>query len=112
MRWQQGRRSTNVEDRRGMGPLLVGGGGIGAVILTVLYLLLGGDPSTVIQSEQPPPATAAGGTDQMSEFVSAVLADTEDTWRELYPQTFGGNYEEPKLVLFTGAAQSACGFAQ
>ncbi|HEY5610267.1 MAG TPA: neutral zinc metallopeptidase [Thermoanaerobaculia bacterium] len=112
MRWQQGRRSTNVEDRRGMGPMLLGGGGIGAVIIAVLFVLLGGDPNAVIPTEQPAASTTAPANDEMSQFVSAVLADTEDTWRQLYPRNFGGDYTEPRLVLFTGAAQSACGFAQ
>jgi len=65
---------------------------------------------------QPAPANAgapgAPAQDQMSQFVSVVLADTEDTWSAIFKQKFGRDYEDPKLVLFTGAVQSACGIAQ
>lgn len=125
MDWEKGRRSTNVEDRRGMrvsGPVV--GGGIGTILLALLVTFLGGDPSIVLDQanspdRRPVPETSqteAPGTpnsptrDQMSEFVSVVLADTEDTWNELFQQS-GGNYVEPKLVLFSNAVESACGYA-
>jgi predicted metalloprotease len=121
MRWQGGRRSTNVEDMRGSRvPMMVGGGGIGAVILALIALALGVDPGAVLQgggSEAGAPAAypgdtvAAGEGDEASDFVRVVLADTEDTWAELFRQ-MGDRYQDPKLVLFTGAVQSACGFAQ
>jgi predicted metalloprotease len=101
-------------------PMMVGGGGIGAVILALIALALGVDPGAVLQgggSEANTPAAypgdtaAAGASDEASDFVRVVLADTEDTWAELFRQ-MGDQYQDPKLVLFTGAVQSACGFAQ
>lgn len=119
MRWQLGRRSTNVEDRRGMGVSApVVGGGIGAILLSLLVAFLGGDPSIVldqINQQSDRPTTSAprnpGGNDQMADFVSVVLADTEDTWREVFRQN-GSTYTEPKLVIYSDAVQSACGFAR
>ena len=119
MRWQDGRRSDNVEDRRGskVGRSVVGGG-VGTVILVLVAMYFGVDPSFLLNmasTDTGRPAvtgSAARPADEnkMAEFVSVVLADTEDTWRELFRQ--GGNtYQEPKLVLFTGVVQSACGTA-
>jgi uncharacterized protein len=118
MRWEDEQRSDNVEDRRGT---LVSrgmvGGGIGTVVLVLVALYFGIDPSVVLQSVQdsaPPAATQQqrpAGKDPMVDFVSVVLADTEKTWHGVFRQ-YGRTYEEPKLVLFTGAVQSACGFAQ
>ena len=118
MRWGSGRRSDNVEDRRGLGvtPRLAGGG-LGAIVIVVLALLFGVDPRMLTQmlpTETPAPAPGparTGQQDPMADFVSVVLADTEDTWDELFRRG-GATYQEPKLVLFSGAAQSACGFAQ
>ncbi|MFN6565461.1 MAG: neutral zinc metallopeptidase [Nostoc sp. ChiSLP01] len=121
MRWQLGRRSTNVEDRRGTNvsaPLV--GGGIGAALISLVVFLLGGDPS-VIWEQNPtsndnpvtnsPQSTNSNPQDQMADFVSVVLADTEDTWSELFRQN-GRTYVEPKLVLYSNAVQSACGFTR
>jgi predicted metalloprotease len=117
MRWEDKERSENVEDRRGMrvsrGMM---GGGIGTVILVLAALYFGVDPSVILQSVPvtgPPAVTQQQkpGPDPMREFVSVVLADTEKTWHEVF-RRYGKTYEEPKLVLFTGAVQSACGFAQ
>jgi uncharacterized protein len=118
MRWEDEQRSDNVEDRRGM-PVSRGmvGGGIGTVILVLVALYFGIDPSVILQSASdsgPPAATQQqrpAGKDPMVDFVSVVLADTEKTWHGVFRQ-YGRTYEEPKLVLFTGAVQSACGFAQ
>jgi predicted metalloprotease len=118
MRWQTGRRSGNVEDRRGMGvsPRMAGGG-LGAIVIIVLALLFGVDPRMLTQmmpTETSVPASGPaqpGQRDEMSEFVSVVLADTEDTWNELFRRG-GETYREPTLVLFSGAVESACGFAQ
>lgn len=122
MRWQGGRRSSNVEDRRGM-PVRGGivGGGIGTVIVALaLAYFLGVDPSVILQNapldstpvpQGPAPPPPAAGEDPQADFVSVVLADTEDTWTTLFRQA-GAEYEVPKLVLFSGAVQSACGFAQ
>ncbi len=119
MKWEFGRRSSNVEDRRGMpvGPAVVGGG-IGTILLAIVVTLLGGDPSVIL--DQAPPSTsnrpttqapAPPANDQMANFVSVVLADTEDTWSALFRQ-MGATYRDPKLVLFSGATQSACGYAK
>ena len=118
MRWGSGRRSDNVEDRRGLGvtPRLAGGG-LGAIVIVVLALLFGVDPRMLTQmlpTETPAPAPGparTGQQDPLADFVSVVLADTEDTWNDLFRRG-GATYQEPKLVLFSGAAQSACGFAQ
>ncbi len=121
MRWEFGRRSSNVEDRRGggiSGPVV--GGGIGAIVLSVIIALLGGDPS-VILDQQPAPSDrtrtdspqtqGSAANDRMADFVSVVLADTEDTWQSLFRQT-GETYVEPKLVLYSRAVESACGYAR
>ena len=119
MRWGDGRESDNVEDRRGMS--LGGGfagGGIGVAVLALAAWFFGIDPSLVFSllgqgspTQQSGPAPAPPKDDQMARFVGVVLADTEDTWRELFRQA-GGQYRDPKLVLFTGAINSACGHAQ
>jgi len=118
MRWESGRTSDNVEDRRGMRMSTgVVGGGLGTVVLIVLALIFGVDPRVLLQSAgtqssvQQPSASAPPENDPMARFVSVVLADTEDTWGALFRQA-GAQYENPKLVLFSGAVQSACGFAQ
>ncbi|HIK30779.1 MAG TPA: neutral zinc metallopeptidase [Oscillatoriales cyanobacterium M59_W2019_021] len=118
MRWQLGRRSDNVEDRRGRGgagPVVVSGG-IGTIILAVIVTLLGGDPRMVFQEGAPsqnsaPSASRSPEEEKLADFVSVVLADTEDTWNGLFRQ-MGGNYQEPTLVLFSGSVDSACGYAQ
>jgi len=117
MRWGDKERSENVEDRRGMNVSRgMVGGGIGTVILVLAALYFGVDPTVILQSVPvtgPPAVTQQQkpGADPMREFVSVVLADTEKTWHEVFRRQ-GKTYEEPKLVLFTGAVQSACGFAQ
>lgn len=118
MRWGAGRRSENVEDRRGM-PISRGivGGGIGTIILVVAALYFGIDPTVILQ-QMPNGGTPAvttqqhqkPGADPMAEFVSVVLADTEDTWKDIF-RRYGRTYQEPTLVLFTDAVQSACGLA-
>lgn len=116
MRWQGGRRSANIQDRRGRGAAMVGGG-IGAVVLTLIAIVLGVDPSQLATggpaTEQVPTAEpgAFTGMDEEADFIAVVLADTEDTWHELFARD-GAQYREPELVLFTDAVGSACGFAQ
>jgi len=117
VRWMGGRQSENVEDRRGLGVPLVAGGGLGTIVLIVLALFFGLDPSVILQGgdgppvpqQQAPSASSAGG-DQMRDFVATVLADTEDTWHELFRE-MDREYREPRLVLFNTAVQSACGVA-
>lgn len=118
MRWQGRRKSDNVEDRRGIsGRGLAVGGGLGGVVVVILYLLLGGNPGEITQSLQldQPYATGAGQPlserdKEIGEFVSVVLAGIEDVWRAEF-QKMGRTYVEPKLVLFSGQVDSACGFA-
>jgi predicted metalloprotease len=120
MRWQGRRQSGNVEDRRrssGRGLAIGGGiGGVGGIVILVLYLLLGGNPSEITQSLQGEGAVApteAGELSQeqreMGEFVSVVLADIEDVWNRQFQQ-LGSDYREPRLVLFSGQVESACGY--
>ena len=122
MRWQMGRRSDNIEDQRGapVGRGAAVGGGIGTLVLVLLAMYFGVDPSVILQSTDPGGPTPAprvqqqqraAGDDQLKDFVSVILADTEDTWGELF-QRMGREYQRPHLVLFSGAVQSACGFAE
>ena len=122
MKWQGRRQSGNVEDRRRMGGRGIAvGGGLGGVVLIVLYLLLGGDPATLVQSLQGGTSTeitSGTGADreltahqkEMGDFVSVVLADTEDIWGARFKE-MGRTYRQPKLVLFTGQVESSCGAA-
>jgi len=122
MRWQGRRQSDNVEDRRGMpGRRLAVGGGLGTVVVLLVVMLLGGDPQALLQQMQPPAggpaAEQAAGPQQVDpaeqplrDFVAVVLADTEDVWNELFAKQVGDKYREPKLVLYTGQVESACGF--
>jgi uncharacterized protein len=119
MRIEDERQSENVEDRRGSGMpggRLVGGG-IGTIALVLVAMYFGVDPRLVLQGVQmasgPAEQQSSGGpppADQepARKFVGAVLADTEDTWGAIFQQ-MGRSYENPKLVLFTGATQTACG---
>ncbi len=117
MRWEGGRRSGNIEDRRGMRvPGGIAGGGIGVVVIALIALFFGVDPRVILQDTGPSPAQQSGGPvdpalDGIKDFVSVVLADTEDTWSTIF-QRGGARYQMPNLVLFSGAVQSACGFAQ
>lgn len=109
-------RSSNVEDRRGMGGMAVGGG-IGAVVLALVAMLLGVDPGAIgggggaAPDQSAPNGQAPPADDAAADTISQVLRSTEVTWERNFQQ-LGRQYEEPRLVLFSGAAQSACGFAQ
>ena len=119
MRWREGRRSENVEDQRGSGVRKGAiGGGIGILIILAIGLLTGADPGALINSI----ATESGSLDntpvvltaaenESADFVSVVLADTEDTWQSIFRQN-GQVYRQPRLVLFKGSVDSACGFAE
>jgi len=119
MKWQGRRQSDNVEDRRGISGrgMAVGGvGGLG-IVIAILYFLLGGNPADIPQTMQvdPPAATGAGeplsAKDiEMGNLVSTVLASIEDVWRERF-RAEGNTYVAPKLVLFSGQVNSACGYA-
>ncbi len=116
MKWQGGRRSSNVDDRRGMsgGKLVLGGGVIGVVVLLV-SLFTGTDLTQLLNQV---PTTQQGGQQvelseadkEMGELVSVVFGYTEDVWHEIFIEN-KMEYREPKLVLFTDAVQSACGGA-
>lgn len=118
MRWQGRRQSGNVEDRRGSSRGgLVAGGGIGAIVIAVIIYFLGGDPSQVLdmQQQQAGPQQELSPQQQAAEaeadsLVRVVLAETEDVWNKQFAQ-MNRQYEEPKLVLFSGMVQSACGGA-
>lgn len=119
MRWQDLRRSSNVDDRRGMsGGGKVALGGFGVVIVVILGLLTGQDPGEILsnlqgtQTEQQVGERPAGPRpdDQMADFVGAVLGSTEDVWGKIYADN-GGRYQPPSLQIFDNVSQSACGGA-
>lgn len=113
MRWKGREQSGNVEDRRGAGKI-VGGVGVGSVIIMLVVYLLGGDPSQIPQEQtgrEETATTQSGTQDEMSEFVSVVLKDTEDIWSKIFREYYGREYVKPTLVLFTEATRSGCGFA-
>ncbi|CAN7189334.1 KPN_02809 family neutral zinc metallopeptidase [Aminobacter sp. LjRoot7] len=140
MRWRGRRQSDNVQDTRGqggggglggglgggrlpMGPRMsTGGGGLsGIIILVILFFALracGIDPMQILAGGDGGPVSGGGqvseggapANDEMTQFVSTVLAETEDTWNGIF-QAEGLKYQEPKLVLFSGQVRSACGFA-
>lgn len=127
MRMDNEQESQNVEDRRGArAPMSrgVAGGGIGMVIVLLLALFFGFDPSVLMggggggvqipgsqMTERSAPSQGAAQNDEMRQFIAKVLGSTERTWNEIF-QRNGREYAEPKLVLFSGQVQSACGFAQ
>jgi predicted metalloprotease len=120
MRWEDLRRSGNVEDRRGMRvPGGAAGGGIGTVVIVLLVSWITGvNPMTLFQIagglgdgasapvQQGP--TGAPTNDPQAEFAAVVLGDTEDTWSRVFQES-GQRYQPPTLVLFNDAVQSACG---
>jgi len=140
VRWESGRRSDNIEDRRdddaggfgddgsdGGGRRLGIRGGIGGVLLILVLLGLGVDPRILLnefgsilgqqtsapshQNPAPVRHQKASQEDQLADFVSVVLADTEDTWSAIFRES-GKTYSDPKLVLFRGATRSACGLGE
>jgi len=143
MKWEDGRRSDNVEDQRddesteyqeqnqgrsgGSGIRIGGISGFGAFVLVLVGLYFGIDPSFLLQSGSPDRTQSRNSAksqsvskskqqrktvrnDEMKEFISVVLADTEDVWRDIFEKS-GKHYREPKLVLFSRSVKSACGFA-
>jgi len=113
MLWNSGRRSTNVEDRRGMrfGPSLVGGG-LGSIVLVLIGLFFGIDPRTILDNGPDESAvTSPASNDSTKQFIETVVGYTEDTWTEIFRRE-GRQYQPPKLILFTRAVDSACGFGQ
>lgn len=116
MRWLGRRQSTNIEDRRGAVPRRVVGGGCGTIVIILIVWLLGGNPLELINnmSSSDQSATsnyqATEAENQLVQFVAVVLGDTEDVWNTIFRRE-GKIYREPKLVLYTEAVQSACGFS-
>ena len=124
MRWKGRRVSTNVEDRRGGGGAKAGGISIlGLVVAFVAWKFFGIDPQSAYQATKQVTSHAQSaetkGLDnptpeqqEAMEFVGTVLADTEDTWSQVFQQQLNSQYIPPKLVLFTGVVNSGCGTAQ
>ncbi len=133
MRWQQGRRSRNIEDRRGGGraaPRRKGGSGMGFMMTAALVvggLIFGVNPMTLLNLAGGASGLtggagsltggSAGGVqydasasqdDQAGQFVSSILGYTEDTWTKIFA-SYGAQYKAPKLVLFSKAVSSGCG---
>ena len=132
MRWRGRRQSDNVVDRRGSrgpGRKTVGGGAM--IVLLLVSVFFGEDVSKILglfiggggqhhyetsysnsgYSSQGDATQGGGQQDEASQFVSVVLAETEDTWNTVFAQ-MGKNYQPPKLVLYTGQVSSACGLGQ
>jgi uncharacterized protein len=118
MLWKGRRQSSNVEDRRsmGMGGKTVIGGGIGSIVVILLFALLGGNPGDLMNntltdgSNLNTPMNVSTQEEELADFVSVVLADTEDVWSAEFEKR-GMEYKNPKLVLFSDSVQSACGAA-
>ena len=116
MLWKGRRQSANVEDRRGRSPKVMVGGGIGTIVVILAIYFLGGDPTQLLNnvqiedSQTIAPYQGTAEENELSQFVSVVLADTEDVWAELFRKA-GAEYSYPKLVLYSGSVQSACGFS-
>ena len=123
MKWQGNRQSGNLEDRRGMstkGKLAAGGGVIGVII--VLFQMFGGDLGQtlgpVLEQVNQGQSVSSGETRELTpqeketgEFMSTILAYTEDTWSQIFKENNIGNYQEPTMVLFTDAVRTGCGNA-
>jgi predicted metalloprotease len=113
MQWRGRRGSQNVEDRRAMGGkgVAIGGmGGVAGIVILLLVMFLGGDPSSMINPGTQPSSLTQEQQDELKEFSSVVLADTENVWRAEF-RKMGRTYHEPNLGLFSGYVQSACGTA-
>lgn len=131
MRWRDGKRSSNVEDRRNtstrrhtglsQGKRKAAGGGLGVLLIVLVGSYFGVDLSPLLNglqqsnslgnTQSAAPTAPSGQQDQRADFVSVVLADTEDVWHTLFAQA-GERYQEPGLVLFSNTTSSACGHAQ
>ena len=117
MRWRGERQSSNIEDRRGLTPKVAVGGGLGTLLLIIIALLFGADPRQLLeQVPNNPPSEVQSSRpvnseeENLKQFVSVVLAKSEDVWNDVFRQN-GRQYREPTLVLFSGQVRSACGMA-
>lgn len=123
MKWEGREGSRNIEDRRGMsgGAKAAGGIGAGVIVLALVISLLGGDGQQVLQQaaqqqqqqthQQQRNPNAAKEHEELAQFVSVVLKDTEDVWNRLFPEQLGKRYQAPTLVLFSDRTHSTCGHA-
>src|SRR5262245_28308059 len=124
MRWAGRRGSVNVEDRRGQTPLVRGRmpalGCGGLLLVIVIAVLMGADPREILgllgegaqvgTPAEAPSRPTGSPADELGRFASVVLADTEQTWGSVFGAS-GAHYDEPTLVLFSQAVESACGFS-
>ena len=118
MRWRGERQSTNIEDRRGMsGGKIAVGGGLGTIVILIIALLFGADPRQLLEQVPSNPSSDVQSSrplnqeeENLKQFVSVVLAKSEDVWHDVFRQN-GRQYREPTLVLFTDQVESACGIA-
>lgn len=130
MQWRGREKSRNVEDRRGAsrGKKVGGGIGIGTILIVIFALLMGKNPGDLlsmfgaaqgggasgaqrIENTNGPVTTGNAAEDELAEFVSVVLKDTEDVWTRLFREQFGREYQKPTLVLYSGSTYSGCGSA-
>lgn len=116
MRWQSGRRSSNIRDRRGA--KAAGGLGLGGLVIVLLGWFLGVDPSAMLglaegiqgQSQPRQQSSGAAPQDEIGDFISVMLASNEDVWKEQF-QKHRIRYQTPRLEIFSNATRSACGAA-
>ena len=123
MRWRGRQGSSNVEDRRrsggGGGGRRAGGITLGTIVIAIIIAVLGGDPMSFLQQQSgggtmtsaPTGVQQSDQNDELAQFVSVVLKDTEDVWTKLFREQLGRTYKKPVLVLFNGSVRSACGMA-
>lgn len=125
MRWRGREQSDNVEDRRGMSPKMALGGGGGLLMIIVMLIarfagvgqqgqqMIGNVVQKVQEQRAPAGATGDGIDDEARELIAVVLNDTEEIWTKLFQeQVDGGSYRAPKLIIFQGSTQTACGTGQ
>lgn len=117
MKWKGRRTSSNVQDRRGVGASRgVVGGGIGTIVIALIIFFLGGDPSALlndnsfVQPNAPSEYVQSDEENELYEFASVVLAETETVWDNLFDEQ-GLQYEYPQLIIYNDSVQSACGSA-
>lgn len=114
MRWKDRQGSSNVEDKRGLSAKGIVGGGIGTILIALVVYFLGGDPGQLLENTQTQSSQTSSEykpsaeEQELAQFTSVVLAETENVWSELFRRE-GLTYEYPKLVLYTNSVQSACG---
>ena len=134
VKWRGRRQSSNVEDRRGQSPTAMGSGaGAGAALMVARFVLgrfgirgvmflavaffgltaMGLNPLALLSGQPQAPrqtTQTSAGNDEAFQFVGVILAETEDTWNDIF-RSNGSQYQPPRLELFSGATRSACGSA-